>query len=556
MVSKYWLLIIAVLLVPVLQTSAQTPGTAAPQLSMEQILDRVVAKENELISGLVNFKPMVETYIQNLEADAQLGAVPKSDRYFLGKLDLSNGVNQQSLLPEPGFAQTLKTAVSQLYSVRYLPNGFAQMILIDGKAFDRDTYLFEFIRREFIGEVKCLVFDVKPNPESNKGSFVGRIWVEDQDYQIVRFNGTYGGSSMSKMYFHFDSWREQMTSGKWLPAYVYSEESDMEYFLRTRKLKFKGQTRLWAYNVGKPNAQNEFTSLTVVADKIEDNGDAIEHLSPVLSTRAWERQAEDNTLNRMQKAGLLSPEGEVDKVLQTVVTNIEVTNNLTIAPGIRCRVLLTSPLETFTVGHTIVVSRGLIDVLPDEASLAMVLAHELAHISLGHKLDTKYAFNDRMMFEDTATFARLQVKRRDSEEKDADQKAKELLQNSPYKDKLANAGLFLRALNERSQQLPNLVRAHMGNRMIEGSEIRRMADLMESAPQLENGKVDQIAALPLGGRLRVDPWNNRIELVKAKPVPLISAREKMPFEVTPVFLYLTRQKDGTGAAAASRNNQN
>ncbi len=71
------------------------------------------------------------------------------------------------------------------------------------------------------------------------------------------------------------------------------------------------------------------------------------------------------------------PWASVDKILQTVVNNLIVTNNLEIIPDVRCRVLLTSPLESFTVGHTIVVSRGLLDVLPDEASLAMTLAHEL-----------------------------------------------------------------------------------------------------------------------------------------------------------------------------------
>jgi hypothetical protein len=45
-------------------------------------------------------------------------------------------------------------------------------------------------------------------------------------------------------------------------------------------------------------------------------------------------------------------------------------------------VLLTTPLESFVVGRTIILSRGLLDVLPDEATLAAVLAHELAHIVL------------------------------------------------------------------------------------------------------------------------------------------------------------------------------
>jgi len=519
---------------------------------MDTILDRATAKENELIGTLKNYTPMVETYLQNLAPDPALGAVPKSDRYFLGKLDLKDGINEHSLLPEPGFASALKNIVTQVYSIQYLPLGFTQMILIDGLKFDRTNYDFEYVRREFLGEIKTYAFDVKPKPEY-KG-FMGRIWVEDQGYNIVRFNGTYNGSSAQKMFFHFDSWREQIGDGKWLPTYVYSEESDMPYFLGSRKLRFKGQTRLWGYDVGKANLQNEFTSLSVEADKVEDNGDAGEHNSPVLSQRAWLRQAEDNVLARMQKAGVLAPEGEVDKVLQTVVNNLEITNNLTMDPPIRCRVLLTQPLESFSVGHTIVLSRGLVDVLPDEASLAMVLAHEIAHIYLYHQIDTKYSFNDRMIFPDVDTFRRLHMKRDVKEEKAADDRAMELLQNSPYRDKLGNAGLFLVQLNERSSQMPNLLNAHMGNRLAQGKDVRRMPSLMGSAPPLENAKLDQIAALPLGGRVKLDPWHNKLDLIKTKPVALMSPREKMPFEVTPVYLYLTRQKDATAAANGKNNN--
>jgi hypothetical protein len=526
------------------------PAPGGPDVSMDTILDRATTKENELIALLKNYTPMVETYIQNLTPNAELGAVPTNDRYFLGKLDLKDGISEHSLLPEPGFASALKNLVTNVYSIQYLPLGFTQMILIDGLKFDRANYDFEYIRREFLGEIRTYAFDVKPKPEA-KG-FMGRIWIEDQGYNIVRFNGTYNGSSASKMFFHFDSWREQIGDGKWLPTYVYSEESDMPYFLGSRKLRFKGQTRLWGYDVGKANLQNEFTSLVVEADKVEDNGDAVEHNSPVLSQRAWLRQAEDNVLARMQKAGVLAPEGEVDKVLQTVVNNLEITNNLTTDPPIRCRVLLTQPLESFSVGHTIVLSRGLVDVLPDEASLAMVLAHELGHIYLYHQIDTKYSFNDRMIFPDVDTFRRLHMKRDAKEEKAADDRAMELLQNSPYRDKLGNAGLFLKALNERSGQLPNLLKAHMGNRLAEGKNVRRMPSLMESAPPLENAKLEQIAALPLGGRLKLDPWHNQLDLIKTKPVALLSPREKMMFEVTPVYLYLTRQKAGATAA----NNKN
>ena len=93
--------------------------------------------------------------------------------------------------------------------------------------------------------------------------------------------------------------------------------------------------------------------------------------------------------------------------------------------------LLTSPLESFTIGHTIVMSRGLLDVLPDEASLAMVLAHELAHIVLGHRLDTQLAFNDRCFSPTKNSLQRLDFKHSAADEEAADSKALDLLKNLP-----------------------------------------------------------------------------------------------------------------------------
>ena len=86
--------------------------------------------------------------------------------------------------------------------------------------------------------------------------------------------------------------------------------------------------------------------------------------------------------------------GEVDKVLETVVNNLEVTNNLDIEPDVHCRVLLTGTLESFSIGHTIVMSRGLLDVLPDEASLATMLAQELAAIVVMKPSTDQWGFND------------------------------------------------------------------------------------------------------------------------------------------------------------------
>ena len=525
---------------PAPATLTQLPAATSPATpaSFDQVVDRIVEREHFFVAQMRHAHPLVETYIQNMKTNKELGAVPVGDHYFLGRLDMSNGTDDRTFVGRPGFGRRMLNSLTSVYSMHFLPLGFAQMVMLDDD-FQKKYYKLSFVRREFLGETRCLVIDVQPKETGGRGRFLGRIWVEDQEYNIVRFNGTYSPHGSTAYYLHFDSWRLNMRPGVWLPAYVYSEESDLKYRM-SQNLHFKAQTRLWGYDLKNLGKADEFTSIQVDSpETVKDQSEAGQDATPVEASRMWQHQAEDNAVERLQKIGLLAPSGEVDKVLTTVVNNLIVTNNLDIQPEVRARVLLTAPLESFTIGHTIVVSRGLLDVLPDEASLAMVLARELSHIALDHQLDTKFAFNDRMFFAEEDTFSTLNFKRSTADEDEADKKALELLANSPYKDKLGNAGLFLKALQERAPDLGNLIRARLGDGLVSGKTLR-MSALLNSAPQLDERKKDQVAALPLGGRIKVDPWTNQATLAKTKPVALLSAREKMPFEVTPVFPYLVR----------------
>jgi len=527
-------------------SGAETPSvTPAPSnslppaaITLNDVLDRVVQREHLFMAQMRHMHPMVETYLQDLKNDSTGNATPVKDQYFLGRLDMSDGPEDVSFVGQPGFGRRMLSKMTGVYALHFLPLGFAQMVVLDPD-FQKKYYDFTFVRREFLGELRCLVIDVKPKEGQKTARFMGRIWVEDQDYNIVRFDGTYFPQPKLNFFFHFDSWRLNMRPGMWLPAYVYTEESNLKTGW-SKTLHFKAQTRLWGYDLKGLAKSEEFTQILIDSPQsVKDQSDAAADASPVVAQRMWERQAEENAVDRLQKIGLLAPAGEVDKILCTVVNNLLVTNNIDLAGDIHCRVLLTAPLESFTIGHTIVMSRGLLDVLPDEASLAMVLAHELSHIVLGHHFDTNLAFNDKLFFPDEESFRRLDFKRSSADEEAADVKALELLKNSPYKDKLGNAGLFLKALQERAPDLPNLIRPHLGNSFA-GSKSIRMSSLMSSSPALDDKRLDQIAALPLGGRIKVDPWSDRADLSKAKPVALVSTHEKMEFEISPFFPYLTR----------------
>jgi hypothetical protein len=533
-------------------TIASAAATPEPQQArtMDQVIDRVITNENRLDQQIRQYSPLVETYIQNLKPDKDLGYVPAGDKYFLGRADFSKGVQLVSLSDAQSKGKKIFGTVGNFFSfaMQFLPDGFLQMIFIDTNGFDKQHYKFDYVRREFLGEVRCLVFDVSPQEKSGKGRFLGRIWVEDQDYNIVRFNGAYSGGGHSSWYFHFDSWRSNVQPGIWLPSFVYSEEKDLHYAM-SKKLDFKAQTRLWGYNLGHAQQEQELSKI-LVETPVQDDTKTSNDLSPIQAQRSWDHQAEDNVIDRLERIGLIAPKGDVDKVLDTVVNNLEVTNNVDVEPEVRCRVMMTSTLESYTLGHTIVLSRGLIDVLPDEASLATIVAHELSHVILGHRMDSNFAFFDQLLVDDKETFRHFGFGRTPDEENAANAEAIKLLNNSPYKNQLGNAGLFLSALDARKKDLPNLVSPHLGNR------VPVIGDLKASTPVDPKQNPQMIAALPIGGRVKLDPWNDTLTLIKSKPVGTVAEREKMPFEVTPFMPYLTRfGSDGGKPIAASANTQ-
>jgi len=523
--------------------SARTAPASAPSTSsttMDQVVDRAVEREHALMEMLKTRTPFVETYLQDLKFRPQEGPAPAQDHYFLGRMDLSEKMNRRDYLAkDTSFESRLLGGFARLFKFEYKPLGFSWMIYADRDDFTRKTYDFEYVRREFLGDVRCIVFEVSAKKGTGNGRFHGQIWVEDQDYNIVRLNGTYEPRRRDAYFFHMDSWRLNLIPGYWVPAYVYSEEGDFSEGSKD-KMAFKAQTRLWGYDRQNRARDSELTEVRVDST-VKDESPASQDASPLQAQWQWQQQAGDNVIQRLQKAGLLAPEGDVDKVLETVVNNLLTTNNIELPGPVHTRVMLTLPLETFSVGDTIVVSRGLVDVLPDEASLAMVLARELAHILLGHNLGSKYAFNDRLLFSDESVYRNLGFRHFPEEEAAADKKALELLKSSPYAKRLYTPGLFLRQLEVRGRALSALLTPHLGTGFTDHSgDVDRMVALLDAAPALVPDKLDQIAALPLGGRVKLNPWDNSVELIKTTPVAITSGRGKMPLEVTPFFPRLTR----------------
>ncbi len=527
------------------------PVAARNPVALEGFVDSAIRQERRLTDLMRNFKPIVETYIQQEIPDSESGTSPKGDEYFLSRLDLTGKDPSTLAFADPESRKQGWEKKLLKNAQPFTAGGFAQAVFPDLDHFDRQNYTFEFVRWEVLGDVHCGVFDVKPRMNSQNRGFVGRIWVEDQNFNIVRFTGAYTSKTASKRAFHFDSWRLNILGIMWMPAYIYTQESRSQD-PTSHDLWFKAQTRIWGYDLEHAGDHREFakplTDTPVWVDP--SRHEASQDLSPANTIGERAYTPEDNVVERLQVAGLMAPDGEVDQMLQTLVNNLTITNGLDLA-GVRCRVLLTTPLESFVMGRTIVVSRGLLDVLPDEATLAAVLAHELAHIVLRHSVSDASWAGETLPFSDMEIFTHFNFRFDAAAEAEAEKKGLELFSRSPYETQFANAGLFLEALESRSRQLPNLLRGRFSNDF-GSSHLAGMQTLAKVPKRLEMHRLDQIAALPLGSRITVDPWSDRIEMLKRETVRPRSASEKMSFEVSPFFPYLRRLDEREKAQAGTQ----
>ncbi len=534
-------LLATILLVSILLVSTPAFAGSTPKSDAELAIDRIIANERALSTTMRSYSPMVETYLQRMQPDSTMGFLPAEDHYFLGRVQFQQAKEEFYL--DKRLVERMAGSFSKLYSLS--PVGFSAMIFVDRPGFERRNYQLRYTHSEFLGEVRCLVFEVSPRRDKDKDRnvprFKGAIWVEDAGYNIVRFNGSYGT-------FHIDSWRMNLKDGVWLPAVVYSEEFDSNK-PQQQNPRLKAQTRIWGYNLG-PRRESEFAEIVVdpaAAKDLSENPDQ----SPLDIQRSWQRRAEDNVIVKLEELGLVVPEGEVDKVLQTVITNLEVTNQIVLDPEVRCRIIPTTPIEVATIGHTILISRGLLDALPNEAALAVVLAHALAHAALGHDLDSSFAFNDRLVVPSLQQLPLFDFKHSPEQEREAEALGLKILANSPYKDSLSEAGLFLKALARYGRKIPNLTKANLGESLVTDNRVTFMSPIADAAPALELDNPQQIAALPLGSRVKLDPWAGQLKFVKARPPRIFSAKDKLALEVTPFSPYLVRLKAGgtmTGTA--------
>ena len=525
------------------------------------LIDKAIGREKEVIKVVKERAPLVETYIQNMKPDALLLQVPDSDEHHLSRVDFGKVINDEAYKDYKGNFEAKKSklaffknsfsalgGISSSLRLTFHESGFVQMVLMDSNGFDREHYAFTFIRNDFLGNIPTAVFDVAPiSGKREYGRFFGRIWVETREGNVVRFNGDFAGSiETMKEFYHFDSWRTNVQPGLWLPTSFYVEESDPKSAEST--LRFKAINYVWGYALKIPTDNNaDNTSLTVV--NAQDVSNDAPDVSPLGAQREWQQQAEDNVIERLFQAGLLDAPSDFDKTLEALANNILVYNNIQVSRPIRVRTLLTEPLESLAVGNTIILSKSLIDttsVITSDGAQQMgdlnaLLAFQLAHIILDHRLDTKYAFSDRLLFPSNSVFERIPMHHTDADNLAAAKKAMDLLNAKELADGQQYFGLYLEQLQQRLKGLSALNTPMIGDALIKSDKDPTfwMQAMVPKGIKLDMKDLKQQAAMPLASFLKFDPWTDQVVQMHYSLEPIINERDKMPFEVEPVYMKLT-----------------
>jgi len=92
-----------------------------------------------------------------------------------------------------------------------------------------DQYNFKYVGKEKIDELDLYVFDVSPkvlpDPKKTKQRlFLGRVWVDDHDLQIVKTRGKGVPETKTNKFPNVETYRELIDGHYWFPTYSYADE--------------------------------------------------------------------------------------------------------------------------------------------------------------------------------------------------------------------------------------------------------------------------------------------------------------------------------------------
>jgi hypothetical protein len=197
--------------------TGQAPSPAQKKsLSPDEIIKAFAAKETEFYDAWMQYAYRQVATVKVLDVDG----VPRNERLVLV---------WEIVFRDDGTRELkLKDRAGRLVSVRWTTDD--EDVLTNIQPFALTTkelplYNLKYDGKERVDELNTYVFSV--SPKSTKGGryyFQGRIWVDDEDLQIVRTMGKVVPQQRDNRFPEFETLRQVIDNKYWFPTWTHAED--------------------------------------------------------------------------------------------------------------------------------------------------------------------------------------------------------------------------------------------------------------------------------------------------------------------------------------------
>ncbi|HKP39270.1 MAG TPA: energy transducer TonB [Pyrinomonadaceae bacterium] len=228
--------------------AAQTDSTITPgslsQAQIDEIIRKFTAKETQFRRALNTYAFKRDALVQILGMGGQVtGEYHRVSDFTFD--DQGNRYEKINFFPLSNMSGVITPEdLEDLGGV----NPFAL------EAAKLNQYNFKYVGKDRIDELDLYVFDVAPKvmPDAKKTKerfFIGRIWVDDQDLQIVKSKGKAIPETKNNKFPIVETYREQIDGKFWFPTYAYADDDLI--FDNGQNMRIRMQVKYTNYIVGR-----------------------------------------------------------------------------------------------------------------------------------------------------------------------------------------------------------------------------------------------------------------------------------------------------------------
>jgi TonB family protein len=218
-IARFTIAVAALFLLMIVPAGGQTnPPSGVSQAEIDRMIKTFTAKEAQFRKALNLYAFKRDAIVQTLGMGGQITGEFHRVSYFTFD-DSGNRYEKISFFPMPSYGGITPEDLEDLGGI----NPFA---LEPSKV---DRYNFRYVGKEKIDELNLHVFDVVPkvvpDPKKTKERlFIGRVWVDDQDFLIVKTKGKGVPETKINKFPTVETYREQIDGRYWFPTYSYADE--------------------------------------------------------------------------------------------------------------------------------------------------------------------------------------------------------------------------------------------------------------------------------------------------------------------------------------------